>query len=401
MAYTFSKSDFLPFAGNFGFTMGDSDTRYGYAPAGFQYTGGQDFGPLSQFGNTMKSDIARLLGNSNYQFVFDPLTGDLLSFSEKTGDNSGMKYGYTLAGDQYIPDAGTPITWEKKDFLNDYGYAWPLLGAGLSAAFAPTTAVTTGSTAGGSVIENFLGQSLLPGAATGGAPLASLGEAGMSMAAPGAFSGAFNPATSLGSILLGTGLDQVSKLINPNPSGQPGGQQMQPGILDMLIRAFDAYNKNSTGQKYIEWADKIFGQSAPFEQQLMNTFTNPSGWLEGPEGQALNRITQNQLLRTDSKAGNLSNDTSRSQLLQDYMMQGLNNYRDKLQQGASLGRNASAVALGAMGQGNRMMDSFYTPFTYGAGQQGGQSPVSGIINDIRAIGGGIKDLWSWLDDMWG
>ena len=46
MALSFNVSDFSRFAGSPGFTQGDSDTLYGADPAGFQYTGANDYGQL-------------------------------------------------------------------------------------------------------------------------------------------------------------------------------------------------------------------------------------------------------------------------------------------------------------------------------------------------------------------
>ena len=142
--------------------------------------------------------------------------------------------------------------------------------------------------------------------------------------------------------------------------------------------------------------DKIFGKSAEFENMLHDSYTNPLGWLEGPEGSALNRIVQNQALRTDARGGNLSNDINRSVLLQDKMMQGIGNYRQGLTQAANLGRAPSSVVVNAVGkglEGGNNAASWYTPLMYGPGQKKGQTP-----------GGAIKDIWNTatpiLQDIW-
>jgi hypothetical protein len=202
------------------------------------------------------------------------------------------------------------------------------------------------------------------------------------------------------------------------PPAPPGTPPSQPGnnnntsavsLLDWLIRTYDAYNKGNrqeeNADEMFRWANKIFGRSGDFEEMLMNTYTNPSGWLEGPEGSALNRIVQNQALRTDSRAGNLSNDTNRSVVLQDKMMQGLSNYRTGLSRDSALGRNASAVALDAVGkalQSETNASQWYTPLTYGQGQQGGTNvggTITDLWNQVQQIGGVAREAWDWLSGL--
>lgn len=198
----------------------------------------------------------------------------------------------------------------------------------------------------------------------------------------------------------------------PNVPGSPGGGNNTTngsspvGVLDWLMRMYDSYNKGQRSEKnadeMFKWANKIFGRSGDFENMLMNTYTNPDSYLQGPEGQSLNRIVQNQALRTDARAGNLSNDTNRSVVLQDRMMQGLGNYRTGLSRDAALGRNSSAVALDAVGKALKEetnASQWYTPLTYGSGQSGTPNvggTVTDIWNQVKNLGGVAQDAWKWF-----
>ena len=193
----------------------------------------------------------------------------------------------------------------------------------------------------------------------------------------------------------------------PNPPGGPPGNNVNPNPndpnwLNYLLSMVDMWNKYQGGKDQMEffnnWTNKIFGQSDKFENMLMGTYTDPKAWLTGPEGQALNSIVQNQNLRTDARAGNLSNDTNRSVVLQNKMMQGLNDYRGGLTNAANIGRSQSGAVMRGAGEafkGFQDSRNFYTPITTAGGtNQAGLQDIWNMGKDIWKTG---REFWDWIN----
>jgi hypothetical protein len=178
----------------------------------------------------------------------------------------------------------------------------------------------------------------------------------------------------------------------PGIPGKPGGDGSGDFDLGALFSLVDMWNKYQTGKDQTEffnnWIKKVFGQSAEFENQLMNTYTNPMGWVSGPEGQAMSDELNRVGLRQSMKGGFGTNSTNRDRLWQQGMLKGINDYRSGLVNSANIGRSQSGPALQGAGkafQGFADSRNWYTPGAFGAGNSGQT---------------GLKDIWNLGTEAW-
>lgn len=184
----------------------------------------------------------------------------------------------------------------------------------------------------------------------------------------GGDSGGFWDNFSLGS--LGNIVNSVGGFL-----GSPTGQNLINGGLG-AIGAYTGYQNNKDMRSmYQNYMDQMTDPFLAQRRQMLNeSYTNPEGWLNGPEGQALTRVVQNATERRDASLGRLTNPINRNAELQDRLMAGLGNYR------AGLSNSINGSVSGMQGLSSVI------------GQYGNADPYKpigvGLESILRSIGNG-------------
>jgi hypothetical protein len=176
----------------------------------------------------------------------------------------------------------------------------------------------------------------------------------------------------------------------------PGGSNFDP--LGLLASIIDGYNKYAGGKDIMDFARRIYGKADWFEDQLQQTYQNPDYYFNSPEFQSLARVTENRLRRRDAKLGTMGNDTAFANLFRDEALtKGLNPYRTGLVSAANLGKQNSATALKGFSEGLNQRNSALSPLAFNQGNAGGNvvNQTSATVNDLRNVGGFIRDMWNW------
>lgn len=423
-APTFGQNDWQKYQMQTGW---NGDSGYEYSDA-WRYTG-QD--PFWQQLSTQLSPLGGgSMGNSNYMLNFNPETSGLNSLMIKSGDKQGTVFDYALNNGQYSPTNQANQMWDTNSSFQNSSLLKMLTLALGSAAMQGAGVGAEGAVQGAEVGTSLGGPSGLPAGfdsmgqimqgATGGTPLAQ--GLGTGFGGVGATTGTLSSILPTGAAMgglgalsgVGSALDIPGALGSLGGAAGAGGGGQQPGIIDtikkllggggggsggaggggnigsLLAALYGAYSNNQSAQDMKGLIDRREGQMQPFYDSLKSLYDNPQGWLDGPEAQAMRRIDENRLLRTDSKRGNLGNDLPRSAALQDRMMGHLNQEK----------QNRSNALQPFMDSTNRLNDMFMmasmmknSQFNPLFNQAGNQNQGGG--------GTGIEDIISGIMDLFG
>jgi hypothetical protein len=364
-------------------------------------------------------------GNPNFMFGQREGEGDLWNLMVKSADKEGSNVAYGLKDGYYQPIQGSQSSqyWDTNSSFQNASllklltaaiggaYAGGAFGGGELAGAGTNYGMmgAEGAVAGGEGLGSMMGleqfAGMTPTAVTGGAGagLGALGGTAMDGAAGAIAGGAgVNGLEGLeqfaGSIPngAGAGLD-LMQLLKNGGSGlldllKGGGAGGGNGGLGQLLAAlYGSYSNNQNAGDLKDLINQRNAQMQPFQDRLNDLYNNPQGWLEGPEAQALKRIDENRLLRTDSKRGNLGNDLPRSAALQDRMMGHLNTEKDNRSQALQPFMDSTNRLNDMYMMASMMKNSQFNPLlNYAGGQQqsGGGFNLEDIIGGIQKLFGG-------------
>lgn len=141
---------------------------------------------------------------------------------------------------------------------------------------------------------------------------------------------------------------------------QLGGKLTSPqGLAQLLGALSQSYNNRGTANDLQSLFAPYQGVAQNAASRLNQTYDNPLSYLEGPEYQAMQRVTGDYLQRQDAAGGRLSNDFGRQAKLQDMAMGNLQQYRNGLQGmfNGAVGTATGSGAQSAVAQGN----NWYNP----------------------------------------
>lgn len=223
--------------------------------------------------------------------------------------------------------------------------------------------------------------------ATAGTALSTIGQAIRSAGE------VMSPISTIANVLLGGG-------------GQGGGQGsgqggVQPGGLGPLLSAlYGVYRQNKLAEGLQNLATMFQSQAQPYMDKLRSSYEDPASYLNSPEMQAVLNLEANKLAGIDAARGRLSNDIQRTQLLQKYAQQNLENYRQGLRGAISNIYQPKAISEAITGAINadsrRYQDLAGLAGMYG---RGAWSPGQ-TINDISNIINSVGSLWDWFSSLW-
>lgn len=225
-----------------------------------------------------------------------------------------------------------------------------------AAAAAPAAAGATAPAAAGAAPATLSGITSVGAPSTtgfalsGGTQLSALGAGGGFAAAADGIGSAgstispgFVPSTD--GTLAGTGLPSGVPSVRPPSSGNTVSVGTAPGagfdlsrlanmtpldLASLLAGIGGSVQQRNYGQDLLERADNATPNRGFYEDQLRQSYEDPTSWTQGPEGQALLNTVHNQLQRRDAAGGTLANSTGRQSLMQDRMLTGINQYRTGL-----------------------------------------------------------------------
>lgn len=266
-------------------------------------------------------------------YVDDPSLGYRLDLD--MGGNQLAKYNLgtdgALSFDKYYKTGGGLGGFIDKigQSLLDVGPAIPLIAA--AAANPGFLATLGGGTAGGSAapISASAVSSLGPAATTADI-MSFIGATGAGGAGLGAAAGG-----GLGSAL-GTAAQTIA-----------GGASS--GMLPALVNAVSQYQQGDTQR---DWAERLYQDRSQFLERLAGTYSNPQDYLTSPEYTAIADLELDRLMRKDAAQGRLATDVQRQQLMQQYAMKNLADYRKGLAGAAGLTGTQGLAELDVSGLAN-------------------------------------------------
>lgn len=155
----------------------------------------------------------------------------------------------------------------------------------------------------------------------------------------------------------------------------PTGQRVINGGLG-AVGAYQGYQNNQAQRDMLRnYMGQLSDPGLAQRRQLLNdSYSNPTAWLNGPEGQAIANSVLNATERRDASLGRFSNPINRTAELQDRLMAGLGNYR------AGLSNSITGATSGMQNLGN-VINQYgnYDPY----------KPIGyGLEEIIKAIGNG-------------
>lgn len=155
-----------------------------------------------------------------------------------------------------------------------------------------------------------------------------------------------------------------------------------PALLGTLAQL---YQSNTSGDLLRQSYYEDRAQQRAALDKLNESYSNPEGFLNGPEYQAAQRVIHNQLQRADAAAGNLANDAQRQKLMQDHAFAALENHRSGLRQNAQLvNPNINQYV-----QGTQMRSDILNPVMTEIGRRTTPQPQVSVGEDGR-----MKVSWS-------
>lgn len=179
--------------------------------------------------------------------------------------------------------------------------------------------------------------------ATGGAGSVTAGANGGAGLVPGVAGGA--AAGAAGSAASGAAGGATSSVLDSLLGGS--GFNLRD-LLGLLGVAGSAAQGRNDGQ---EWRD-FYQRAAPdlghYQSALRNVYDDPASYFRGADFQAAQAVTHNKLQRSDAAGGRLAADAGRQNELQKFAVNGLNDYRQNLQQVVNQNQQV-ATGTGAAG----------------------------------------------------
>lgn len=234
----------------------------------------------------------------------------------------------------------------QADYSGHYKPFWQFAGiaaggalAGMyGGAAAPTVAET----------EALAGAGLGAGAGVTGAPggYAATGG-GLAAGSGAAMSGLPDTAAGAAAGAAGAGAAQgASSSVLDSLLGNSGFNLRD--LLGLLGVAGSAAQGRDDGK---EWRD-FYQRAAPdlghYQSALRNVYDDPASYFRGADFQAAQAVTHNKLQRSDAAGGRLAADAGRQNELQKFAVNGLNDYRQNLQQVVNQNQQV-ATGTGAAG----------------------------------------------------
>lgn len=307
----------------------------------------------------------------NYDYTFDPASGRMVPTKGAGSDfitNSGDMNRKALAAFGLVVGAGLAIPAIAGAAGGaGAGAVAGTEGMGMGAAAGEAAGSFSGSALGGMDLGNALQYANYAskglqygGQLTGNETLANIGRYGNMFTGLGtgvdglvdgagsgnwfdALKGAYGAYSSGNKIYNSLTQDPSSpagRVRNPmiNPTQGTGtGPQMsnQRNWMDQLLGIGAGVNSDIQNREAFTNLNDLFSRReqmrAPFEQKLLESYTNPRGYLDTPEYQAIASVRANELARGDAKLGRNANDVDRERLMQAHAQKAIGDYRSGLQ----------------------------------------------------------------------